>query len=123
MQVIASIAVALVALVHAGISVVEMFLWKRPQVHGRLGFQQDVAAKVAPIVANAGLYNAFLMSGLVWSLLATNHAQSLQVFFLSCVAIAGIYGAATLKRTTLVLQTLPAVLAGILVWIANRPAP
>ena len=125
MQLLANVAVGIVALVHVAISVAELFLWKRPGVYGRLdrfNFNQDEANKVAPIVANAGLYNAFIASGLVWSLFATSDSQSLKLFFLSCVVIAGIYGAATLKRTTLVLQTLPALLAAFLVWIANKAA-
>lgn len=125
MQLLANVAVGFVALLHLVISVAEMFLWKRPAVYGRLdrfNFSQDEADKVAPIVANAGLYNAFIASGLIWSLCSSDASQSLKFFFLTCVVIAGIYGAATLKRTTLVLQTLPALLAICLVWMANRAA-
>jgi putative membrane protein len=123
MPLLANVAVGFVALLHVVISAAEMFFWKSSAVYRRLdrfNFSQDEANKVAPIVANAGLYNAFIASGLVWSLFATNDSQSLKLFFLSCVVIAGIYGAATLKRTTLVLQTLPALLAASLVWIANK---
>jgi putative membrane protein len=125
MQLIANVAVGIVALVHVAIFIAETFFWKNPAIYGRLDrlhLNQDEANKVAPIVANAGLYNAFIASGLVWSLFATSDSQSLKLFFLSCIVIAGIYGAATLKWTTLVLQTLPALLAAFLVWIANRAA-
>jgi putative membrane protein len=122
----ANIVVGLVALVQVGISIAEMFLWKCECVYGRL---QDVfhftpaeVINVEPIVKNAGLYNAFLAAGLVWSLLTKSDSRSLKFFFLSCVAIAGIYGAATLKPATLVLQTLPALVALFLVWMANKPA-
>jgi len=77
---------------------------------------------VAPIVANAGLYNAFLASALVWSLLPTVESLPAKFFLLSCVAIAGIYGAITLKWITIVIQTLPALVTMLLLWIAGRPA-
>ena len=125
MQMSANIAVGIVALIHVVISMAEMFLWKRLDLYKRipkLGLLEPEANKAAPIVANAGLYNLFIASGLVWSLLATNNGQSLKLFFLSCVAVAGIYGAKTLKPTTLALQTLPALVAGALVWMAARAA-
>jgi putative membrane protein len=125
MQLLANVAVGFVALLHVVICVAEMFFWKRSAVYKRLdrfNFSQDEADKVAPIVANAGLYNAFIASGLIWSLFASDASQSLKLFFLTCVVIAGIYGAVTLKRTTLVLQTLPALLAMGLVCMANRAA-
>ena len=79
--------------------------------------EQAEADKVAPIVANAGLYNAFLAAGLMWSLF-TGDMPSL-FFFLSCVAVAGVYGAVTLKKTTLILQTLPALIGLLVVWSAR----
>lgn len=118
MQIIATIAVVLVAIVHIIISVVEMFLWEKPPVHERLGFTADVAGKVTPIVRNAGLYNSFIAAGLIWGAFTQSDSLSVRVFFLVCVVIAGIFGALTLKRTTLVLQTLPASIALILVWLA-----
>jgi putative membrane protein len=117
MPLLANIAVLIVALLHGLIGLVEMFLWKRPLVYTRLeqfGFTQSEASKVAPIVANAGLYNLFVAAGLAWSVLRSEPQSS--VFFLSFVAVAGIYGAVTLKKTTLVLQTLPALLAVLAIW-------
>ncbi|MEH2293113.1 DUF1304 domain-containing protein [Nostoc sp.] len=118
MQIVATLAVAFVAFVHIVISVVEMFLWKNPLVHERLGFTIDVANQVAPIVKNAGLYNGFIAAGLIWGAFTKSDFLSIRVFFLVCVVIAGIFGALTLKRTTLVLQTLPASIALIFVFIA-----
>jgi putative membrane protein len=123
MQMSANIAVGIVAFIHVVISMAEMLFWKRFDLYKRvpkLELLKSEADKAAPIVANAGLYNLFIASGLVWSLLPTNNAQSLKLFFLSCVAIAGIYGAKTLKPATLALQTLPALVAGALVWMAAR---
>lgn len=119
----ANIAVVIVGLLHLVIACVEMFFWKAPAVYGRierLGLNQGEAGKVAPIVANAGLYNAFIAAGLMWSVFVADGAQALSYFFLSCVAVAGIYGAVTLKWTTLVLQTLPALIAAFLVWSAGQ---
>ena len=113
MVMVAQIAVVIVAVLHAAIGGVEMFLWKRPRVHGRLAFTQAEASKVAPIVANAGLYNMFVAAGLAWSVYTQDPRFS--VFFLVFVAIAGLYGAATLKKTTLFLQTIPAVVAALFV--------
>ena len=111
MVLLADTLVGLVALIHGSILVAEMFLWRRPIVHRRLGFTQDQADKVAPIVANAGLFNGFLAAGLVWGLVADGDAFAVKTFFLSCVIVAGIFGAATLKWTTLVLQSVPAAAA------------
>ena len=133
MRLLACLAVGLVALVQVGISFAEMFFWKSEFVQGKLNkvfnFTPEEVTKVEPIVKNAGLYNGFIAAGLAWSLLPNSYSQSLKFFFLSCVAIAGIYGAATLKPATrllnpatLFLQTLPALVAVYLVCIANRAA-
>lgn len=113
---LATAAVSIVALIHFLISVVEIFFWQIPAVYERLGFTAEVASQVAPIVQNAGLYNGFVATGLLWSALAKENALPLRTFFLVCVAIAGVFGAVTLRPTTLVLQTLPALLALVLVW-------
>lgn len=118
MQTVATIAVVFVAVVHIIISIVEIFLWEKPPVYERLGFTADVARQVTPIVRNAGLYNSFIAAGLIWGAFTKSDPLSVRVFFLVCVVIAGIFGALTLKRTTLVLQTLPASIALILVWLA-----
>lgn len=117
MQIVATTAVAFVAFVHIVILVVEMFLWKNPLVYERLGFTIDVANQVAPIVKNAGLYNGFIAAGLIWGAFTKSDFLSIRVFFLVCVVIAGIFGALTLRPTTLVLQTLPASIALIFVFI------
>src|SRR5262249_21518083 len=113
---IATVLVSLVALVQITIATVEMFFWNLPRVHSRLNFTDDAARQVARIVANAGLYNGFLAAGLIWGLLLDCGEPRLEVFFLACVIIAGVFGALTLKRATLVLQTLPGALALVAVW-------
>lgn len=108
--------VMVVAIIHIIISAVEIFFWKSPVIYERLGFTGEVANQVAPIVQNAGLYNGFIAAGLLWGAFTKEYVVPLRTFFLVCVAIAGIFGAFTLKPTTLVLQTLPALIALVLVW-------
>lgn len=118
MKIVATIGVTFVAVIHIAISVVEIFFWKTPLIHQRLDFTTELADKVYPIVQNAGLYNGFIAAGLIWGAFARRDALAIRVFFLVCVVIAGIFGALTLKETTLVLQTLPASVALIFVWLA-----
>jgi putative membrane protein len=110
-----------VAFVHVLISIVEMFFWNKPFVHERLGFKDYEARKVAPIVANAGLYNGFLAAGLIWGQLADGDSTPVKVFFLACVIVAGIFGAVTLSWKTVVLQTFPAAAALLFVWVYKMP--
>lgn len=115
MQTTSVVAVVIVGVIHLIISMVEMFFWQVPTVYQRLGFTSDVARQVAPIVNNAGLYNGFLAVGLLWSAFSQN--RSIRLFFLCCVVIAGLYGAVTLKPTTILLQTIPATIALITAWL------
>jgi putative membrane protein len=119
MPLFANLFVVIVALVHIIIFVVEMFFWKEPVIHQRLGFTLEEAIKVAPIVANAGLYNGFLAAGLIWGLVSGKTGDAIKVFFLGCVIIAGIFGAATLTWTPLLIQTAPGAIALFLVWISR----
>lgn len=111
--------VVIVASLQLSLLVVEMFFWKVPFFHQRLGFTLDSAITAAPIVANAGLYNGFLAAGLIWGLVSGKTGHPFKVFFLTCVMIAGIFGAATLKWTTL-LQTVLGAIALLLVLIVNK---
>jgi putative membrane protein len=122
MPLFANLFVVIVALVHIIIFVVEMFFWKQPVIHERLGFTLEEAIKVAPIVANAGLYNGFLAAGLIWGLVSGKAGDAIKVFFLSCVIIAGIFGAVTLTWTPLLIQTAPGAIALLLLWISRSQA-
>ena len=119
MSLFANLFVVIVALVHILLLVVEIFFWKEPVIHQRLGFTLEEAIKVAPIVANAGLYNGFLAAGLIWGLVSGKNGDAIKIFFLACVIIAGIFGAATLTRTPLLIQTAPGAIALFLVWISR----
>ena len=103
----------LVALLHAGFLVLEMFLWDTPFGRRTFRLTEEKARDTAVLAANQGLYNGFLAAGLVWGLLLQD--RGICLFFLGCVVVAGLYGAATVKRSILYVQALPAILAAIAV--------
>jgi putative membrane protein len=111
MRLVADALVALVALLHLWFLVLEMFLWDKPL--GLKTFRQtpEAAAASKVLAANQGLYNGFLAAGLVWGLLLRGAGFDIKVFFLACVVVAGLYGAATVGRKILFVQALPAVVA------------
>ncbi len=112
MPLLRNILVAFVALEHVGFLVLEMFLFKSPAGRRIFRTTPEYAAQAAPLAANQGLYNGFLAAGLFWSLLAADPiAGQLRLFFLGCVLVAAVFGAATVSRRILVIQGLPALLA------------
>ncbi|MFI9601254.1 DUF1304 domain-containing protein [Streptomyces sp. NPDC052043] len=120
METTANALVALVAALHAYILVLEMFLWEKKPGHSLSGFDADMARATAPLAANQGLYNGFLAAGLVWGLIAGDPTGfRAQVFFLSCVLIAGLYGGFTANRRIFIAQVLPGALALAAVLIAR----
>lgn len=120
MQTVASVLVGLVAALHVYILVLEMFLWERAPGRGLSGFDAEMAKATAPLAANQGLYNGFLAAGLVWGLIAADPTGfRVQVFFLSCVVVAGLYGGATANRRILVAQALPGAIALAAVLVAG----
>jgi len=111
-SVAADVLVSLVALLHLYILVMEMFLWRTDRVRAAFGLNRELADATAVMAGNQGLYNGFLAAGLVWGLLAEDPVgRQVTVFFLLCVAVAGVYGSLTASRRILFVQTLPAVLA------------
>ncbi|MEV8425703.1 DUF1304 domain-containing protein [Streptomyces niveus] len=112
MNTAAQILVALVAALHVYFLVLEMFLWERGPGRNLSGFDAEMARATASLAANQGLYNGFLAAGLVWGLIAGDPTgYRAQIFFLSCVIVAGAYGAATANRRILVAQALPGAIA------------
>src|SRR5689334_12793537 len=85
MKILATLLVALVALLHAGFLVLEMFLWTTPFGLKTFNMTPDVAASSAVLAANQGLYNGFLAAGLVWGLFTRDNATAIKLFFLGCV--------------------------------------
>src|ERR1700760_2340248 len=118
MHAIANILVALVAALHVYFLTLEMFFWTKPLGLRVFGNSPQKAVDSAVLGANQGLYNGFLAAGLVWGLLQPNVAFAFQikVFFLACVIVAGLYGAASVSRKILFVQAAPAVLALICIW-------
>lgn len=109
MTVVAQVLVALVALLHLGFLVLEMVLWTKPAGRQVFGLDREFAEQTKALAANQGLYNGFLVAGLVWGLVRDDTAT--MVFFLLCVLVAGVFGAVTVSRRILVVQALPALLA------------
>ena len=117
---IANLLVALVAALHVYFLVLEMFLWTRPLGLKTFRNSPEKAQDSAVLAGNQGLYNGFLAAGLIWGLLqpVAGFAFQIKGFFLLCVIVAGVYGAATVSRRILMVQAAPAALALILLWFA-----
>ena len=121
MRILANLVIAFVALSHIGFLILEMFFWDHDIGRKIFAMTPEVSASSAALAANQGLYNGFLAAGLIWALLANR--DDLKIFFLSCVTIAGIYGAATAKLSILFTQALPAAIALLLVVLISKQAP
>ncbi len=108
----ADLALAVVALLHLVFLVLEMVFWRRPLGRRVFGLSRELAEQTAGLAANQGLYNGFLAAGLVWGLWAGAAAGFLpRMFFTGCVVVAGLFGAATVKRSILYVQALPGAVA------------
>lgn len=107
---LANVVTGLVALIHVYILVLEMFLWTTPTGRKAFGLTPEFAQATKVLAANQGLYNGFLAAGLIWGLLLGSAGLPVKLFFLGCVAVAGVYGAATASRKILYIQALPAVI-------------
>ena len=117
MTLLANLLVALVALAHAGFLVLEMFFWDHPVGRKIFSMTPEVSAASAVLARNQGLYNGFLVAGLLWGLVAGR--RDVKIFFLGCVVVAGVFGALTAKMSILFTQALPRLLALICVLAAN----
>jgi putative membrane protein len=111
MRTAANLVIALVALLHLYFLVLEMFLWTKPLGLKVFGQTREAAEASKVLAANQGLYNGFLAAGLLWGLAQGEQGTAVKVFFLACVVIAGVYGAATANRRILFIQALPAAIA------------
>src|SRR5437868_10214529 len=112
MQMVAIVLAALVALLHVYILVLEMFFWTKPLGRKAFGLKADFAEQSKALAANQGLYNGFLAAGLFWGLMqGATTGKPWLVFFLGCVIVAGVFGAATASKKILFVQALPGALA------------
>lgn len=107
----ADIVVALVALLHVWILVLEMFLWATPTGRRAFGLTTEFAEASRVLAANQGLYNGFLAAGLFWGLWLGVEGLGVKLFFLSCVVVAGVFGAVTASPRIFFVQALPALVA------------
>lgn len=120
MQLLLQIFIGLIALQHIYILWLEMFAW---ETKGKKVFKGALAPELfkptKTMAANQGLYNGFLAAGLIWSLFITDllWQQNVALFFLSCVAIAGIYGAFTASRKIFFVQAMPALMAIVILFM------
>jgi len=119
MDILAIVLVGFVAFLHVYFLVLEMFLWTKPRTIKVFGMTKDLAEKTKAMAANQGLYNGFLAAGLLWGLFHNNLAVGfqIQVFFLLCVIVAGIYGGLTVKKTIIFVQAVPALIALIALFL------
>jgi putative membrane protein len=112
MPLAAQVLIGLVAALHAYFLVLEMFLWTTPTGLRVFAQTKEKAEQSKVLAMNQGLYNGFLTAGLVWSLLlGPGFGPTVARFFLGCVVVAGVFGAATVSKRILFVQALPAALA------------
>jgi putative membrane protein len=110
---VSTVLIGLVALEHVYILYLEMFAWTTPRVCRIFGITPSFAQDTKALAANQGLYNGFLAAGLIWSIVhpQPSTAIQLQLFFVLCVLVAALYGGLTVKRSILIVQGGPALLA------------
>ncbi len=119
MSIVAIVLIALVALLHVYFMVLEMFLWNKPLGMKTFRNTPEKAEATKVLAANQGLYNGFLAAGLVVGLLMGDAGFNFKLFFLVCVIVAGVYGAATFSKKILYVQALPAALALAALFLAK----
>lgn len=116
---LANAVVLLVALLHVYILVLEMFLWDKPKGMKAFNLTPEFAAQTKTLAANQGLYNGFLAAGLFWGLALGPEGFAVKVFFLLCVLVAGLYGAATASKRILFIQAVPAAIGLVLLYLGR----
>ena len=118
MATLTNTALILVVLLHVYFLVLEMFLWDKPRGMRTFGLTPEFAAASKSLAANQGLYNGFLAAGLLWGLILGSAGESIKIFFLACVIIAGVFGAFTASRKILWVQAFPGAVALALVLLS-----
>lgn len=120
MGTIAQILIGLVALEHIYILWMEIFAWESAGKKAFKSLPDELFKPTKGLAANQGLYNGFLAAGLVWTFFISDTfwKTNISIFFLSCVTIAGIYGAATADKKIFFVQALPAILALIFLFLS-----
>jgi len=116
MNFLLSLIIALIIVLHIYFIWLEMFAWTTHAKKTFRNFPDDMFEKTKAMAANQGLYNGFLVAGLIWSFLIEDvqWSENIAIFFLGCIAVAGIYGAMTVQKSIFYVQGLPAIIAIIL---------
>jgi putative membrane protein len=114
---VAGILITVVALLHLYFMYLEMVAWDTPAGRKAFNLTPEFAAASKTLAANQGLYNGFLAAGLIWGLYLGEAGFAVKAFFLICIVIAGLFGAATVARKILYIQALPAAIALIALWL------
>ncbi len=118
MQIFAKIMVSVVALLHFAFMALEMFFWDHPIGQKLFAMTAEQSAQTAVVAANQGLYNGLFAVGLLWGLLYNK--RDVMFYLLVSIIIAGVFGAATAKASIIFSQSLPAVIAMLALYTANR---
>lgn len=114
MNLISDVLIVIVALLHFFFLYLEMFLWDKPFGRKTFRMSEEQARQSKTLAINQGLYNGFLAAGLLWGLFA---GDAVKIFFLSCVIIAGIFGAFTVSKRIFYIQAVPAILALVILLV------
>ena len=121
MYLASQVLIGIIALLHLYFLYFEMFAWtsKGPKIFRN--FPREIFEPTKMLAANQGLYNGFLAAGLVWSYLIDNPEWrfNISLFFLICVAVAGIFGALTASKKIFFVQAFPAIVAIVLLYLSK----
>ena len=111
MPLVATILIGIIAFLHLYFLFFEMFAWTTMGPKIFRGFPKEFFPKTRSMAANQGLYNGFLGAGLIWTFFIENleWQENIALFFLSCVAIAGIYGSFSVSKKIFFIQAVPAI--------------
>lgn len=115
MEVTKDAVIILVIILHIYFLLLEMFLWDKAYGRKTFGLSRQFAMESKSLAANQGLYNGFLAAGLIWGMLSDNAAESILVFFLICIVVAGIFGGLTVSKKIIWVQAVPAIAGLVLV--------
>jgi len=116
MEILIKSLITIIAILHAYFLILEMYLWDKSVGLKIFRMSIEKAKETKALALNQGLYNGFLVAGLIWSLIESNliFANALQYFFLCCVFIAGIVGGLSVNKRIFLIQGMPALITLIL---------
>jgi putative membrane protein len=116
MNIVSIIILLLIALLHYCIFIIEVFFWTKPTGLRAFNLTKQFADQTKTMAINQGLYNSFLASGIVFSILTSQKITA--IFFIGCIFIAGVIGGLTSNKKIIFIQSVPATFA-LLIIILN----